>query len=571
MIHCNKFSPLASLILGALLFNVFVERPPCLAQIYLSDVSHQSGINFQHYAGQTGKNYIIETITSGLASIDFDNDGLLDIYLPSGTALPGSTKKESPTNRLFRNLGNFKFQDVTISSGAGDLGFAMGVASADIDNDGNQDLIVTNFGQNVILQNRGDGSFKRIVLPNIKDYKRVCAGVSLFDADSDGNLDIYISNYVKFDYRDISRSLFGVPLAPGPKDFEPDSDTLLRNMGNETFTDISVSSGIAAVSGQGMGLVAFDFDSDGDVDVFVCNDSASNYLFENQGNLRFDEIALLAGLAHDVTGSRQASMGVDVGDVNRDGLLDLVTTNFSGEVPTVYINSGQGFFDDVGPKLGLGILEPFVSWGLGLADFDNDGYLDLFVACGYLIESLESANTINQFAMPNFLFKNKQGKSFENISNQSPAVQERRVSRGACVDDFDNDGAIDVVTLNLNDQPQVLRNQSSEIGNFLTVRLVGIASNRDAIGAVVKASTGELIQVQTCVAGRGYQSDFGRRLHFGLGNNNAIDKLEIKWPSGQSQLLKNITGNQFILIREGDDKIIQLTSLNTPSNLARQR
>ncbi len=521
--------------------------------IHFEDFVQSSGIVFEHFSGRSGHNYIIETVTAGLATFDFDRDGWIDVYFLNGANIGQQTAAAATTNRLFRNnLGTFV--DVTESSGAGDTGFGLGVAAGDFDNDGDQDLFVSNFGPNVLLVNNGDGTFERRQFPCDADRPKVGAGVALLDVEGDGNLDVYFANYVDFNFEQkISRLIYGVPAAPGPKDYNPEPDTLLRNMGDGSFADVSAAAGIAGVAGAGMGVVAFDFDSDRDTDIFVCNDSAANFLFENLGDFKFEEIGLLAGVAFDLTGAQQASMGADVADVDADGDLDLVTTNFIDEIPTLYRNSGQGYFDDVGAAMGLGSAARSLTWGVGFADFDLDSWPDMFVASGHLIDGISRVQDTEKFAQPNHIFHNMSGTVFRDVRDSvGSAGNATQVSRGVAVDDIDNDGDCDVVVLNLNDHPQLLRNTTQQKNNFLQLQLVGGKSNRDAIGAKVKIQLGNRTLLQEVIAGRGYQSHFGSRLTFGVGTATQIESLQVQWPSGTSQHLNKIRVNQNLLIREGD-------------------
>lgn len=543
--------PLALVWLGAFYATFFNECVGSYAlgqspKLRMEDVSAECGIEFQHFSGRTGKHFIIETVTSGLATFDYDGDGWLDVYLLNGAPLRGEGfQGPPPTNRLFRNVGGFRFEDVTERSLAGDTGFALGVAAGDYDNDGDEDLLISNFGPSVLLENLGDGTFRRLELAH-PEKPRVGAGVAMLDIEGDGDLDFYVSNYVDFSFdRDVSREIFGVPAAPGPKDYQPDTDSLYRNNGDGTFSDVSVSSGIAAVAGPGMGLVAFDFDGDQDTDVFVCNDSAANFLFENQGDGTFLESALFAGVACDVTGSRQASMGVDVGDIDHDGHLDMVTTNFMDELPTLYKNSGLGYFDDIGAAAGLGVADRSVTWGVCLKDFNNDAWADLFIAAGHLIDSVSQMNDAEKFEAPNLLLTNQRGQRFVNqVDAPEASVGRPKVSRGAVADDLDGDGRVDLVVLDLNDKPQVLRNTTTDVGHCLRLRLVGVNSNRSAAGAKVSVvSEGNDRQVDELLIGRGYQSHYGSVLHFGLKQATSCS-VEVVWPSGRRQQWNNLGSDQ---------------------------
>ncbi len=525
------------------------------APIVLEDVTQQSGIDFEHFSGRTNKYYIVETVTAGLATFDYDNDGLIDIYLLNATdPLSDIANPKGPTNHLFRNLGDMKFVDVTAQSGSGDLGFALGATAGDFDNDGDQDLFVSNFGPNILLANNGDGTFERREFSPTDKRRRVGAGVALLDIDQDGNLDLYFANYVDFSFdKRSTRFVFGVPGAAGPLDFNPDTSTLYRNMGDGTFRDISTSSGIDSAAGPGMGIVAFDFDGDLDTDIFVGNDSAANFLFENQGNSTFEDIALLAGVAYDLSGAQQGTMGADVADFDCDGDLDLVTSNYMGEIPTLYRNSGLGYFDDLGAALGLGTAAQSVKWGVGFADFDLDSWPDLFMASGHLQPNVTQIKDSDKFATPNYVFRNLNGKRFADVSSSvGSASKAVDASRGIALDDLDNDGDVDVVVLNLDGQPQLIQNSTKNSNHFLQLQLVGKHSNRDAVGSLVTVSAGEKVMSQAVVAGRGYQSHFGSRLTFGLGQTPRTWTVSVQWQGGAKQEFVNVAADQLIMLIEGE-------------------
>ncbi len=539
------------------------EQPTAgTAPIRLEDVTAETGIDFKHFSGRSGRRYIYETVSTGLVTFDFDNDGWVDIYCPNGRAIVPGVPNASMGNRLYRNLGGWRFADVTEAAGAGDDGFALGATAGDYDNDGDQDLLIANYGPSVLLENNGDGTFDRRPLDTGRAANgayRMSTGVAMFDYDGDGTLDFYVANYVQFDpNRGTQRLVFGIPAAPGPKDYVPDHDLLYRNDGQGGLVDVSRSSGIADYPGVGMGVAAYDFDGDGDVDVFVCNDTAPNFLFENDGQGRFEEIALLAGVAYDVTGAQQATMGADVGDVDNDGLLDLVTTNFSDETPTLYKYSGDGFFDDIGPAVGLGDAHRGVTWGVVLADFDHDARLDLFLGAGHLFDIVAELNTAEQFAMPNFLFHQRDGRLVD-ISDAISAVGgTRQVTRGVCGEDFDLDGDIDLVCLNFDGPVQVLENRSVLQGDAAQLCLVGRDSPRDGVGALVTVIDGHAGTRRFAVlSGRSYQSDFGRRIHVAT-PSPTLRTVAIRWPSGLEQRVENVaTGHRWMIV-EGEANAIDL-------------
>ena len=546
----NRLAPLVVFLCCCF---IYAHEAVGQSAIRLEDVTETTGITFRHFSGGTGKHFIVETVTSGLATFDYDDDGLIDIYLLSGAPLQSAKAPPGISCKLYRNQGGFQFVDVTEQAHAGERSFALGVAAGDYDNDGDQDLFVSNFGPNVLLENNGDGTFRRQLIEHAGSNKHVGAGVSLLDIDADGCLDVYLANYIKFSFdKGVNRQIFGIPAAPGPKDYDPDTSILLANEGSGGFRDISESSGIADLAGPGMGTIAFDFDGDRDTDIFVCNDSAANFLFENLGNSQFAEIGLLAGVAYDVTGSQQATMGVDVGDFDNDGLIDIVTTSFIDEMPALYRNSGSGYFDDVAAAVGLGVASRNVTWGVGFADFDSDAWPDLLVASGHLIAGVTRINDAEKFAAPNPIFRNLQGKRFNDVTKDiGTAGAAIQVSRGIALDDFDNDGRTDAVVLNLNDRPQVIRNATENDGTFLQLELIGVESNRDAVGSQVTVHAGGRQWVQQVIAGRGYQSHFGSRLSFGLDKYQRVDAVEVQWHGGETQLFDAVDSGTLVQLREG--------------------
>ncbi len=533
-------------------------KSDAMSEIRFEDVSSKTGIDFLHTDGGTGKHYIVETICSGLAIFDFDGDGLMDIYLLNGAYHEGKNPEDHPKNRLYRNMGNWRFEDVTDSAGVGDASHGLGTTVGDFDNDGDADLYVSNYGPKVFYRNNGDGTFTSIKDAPGTAVNRVGAGVSFLDIDADGDLDLYVANYIKFSYeKNVNRLIFGIPAAPGPKDYEPDNHQLFRNDGDGSFTDISIESGIGQSPGAGMGIVSLDFDRDGDTDLFICNDSAENFLWENDGTGKFTEIGLLAGVAYDYAGLRQASMGVDCADIDHDGFLDLVSTNFQDEIPNVYHNAEGKFFDDLGVSYGLGVATRSVKWGVALSDFDNDSFVDLFLACGHLIDTVGLLDNSVQFATRNFLLRNIKGKRFVDVSSAAGnGLKIEKASRAVGCEDLDQDGDLDLVILNLNSTPDILRNDTSAKGrHWIELRLVGLASNRDAVGSQVRVHTKSGEQIQEVHRGRGYQSHYGNDLHFGLGDSEVIDFVEVQWHSGTKEVFRNIpVDRKSTLIQGGASK-----------------
>ncbi|MCU0712089.1 MAG: CRTAC1 family protein [Pirellula sp.] len=521
-----------------------------------TDAQPQSGVDFEHFNGRTGKYFLVETIASGFATFDYDQDGWIDLYLLNGDFVNGydyskeiASKKiaeewrtKPPRSRLYRNVGGWRFVDVTESSGLDHIGLSVGATVADVNNDGYPEVFVCNHGINQLYWNRGDGTFEAD-LSNCRDNTvRTAGGASFLDIDNDSNLDLFVANYIKFDVqKKIVRTIFGVEASAGPLDYPPDGDSLFLSQGDGSFADISQSSGVSDAPKTGMGTIAFDFDRNGHQDVFVCNDSMVNQLFLNQGNRTFSDEALLSGVAYNYAGATMASMGVDCGDYDNDGKLDLVISNFEKEVPVLYRGQGDSLFDDVAVLSGLGIANRTIKWGIALTDLNNDSFLDVYIACGHLIDTANRLDDTTNFASKNILLMGTPERRFVDVTESSgPGLQEVKVSRGVCVDDLDNDGLLDVVVLNSNSQPTILKNDSTKQNHWVRVRTVGTTSNRDGIGALVKVRFGESERIAGVFSGRGYQSYYGRDVHFGLGKHSGMVDIEIVWPSGVSKVYHNL-------------------------------
>ncbi len=535
----------------------------CLAQspIRLREVTAETGIDFRHTDGGSGRRYVLEPMTAGLATFDYDSDGLIDIYFLNGAPLRGTHVDAPPKNRLYRNDGGWHFTDVTDRAGVGHTGYGLGVAAADYDNDGDQDLYLSNYGPNVLYRNNGDGTFTDVTEEagvatgnGVPAASKVGAGVCFLDADRDGDLDVYCANYMRFTYADhVPKTLDGIPRYAGPKDFDPEADLLFRNNGDGTFTDVSAESGIAAHKGTGMGMVCLDYDNDADTDVIVMNDVRGNFMFENDGSGRFEEIGLVAGMAYNVDGLELASMGADTGDFDNDGRIDFFQTSYSNELPALFRNTGDGFFEDATRASGAGIgAYQHVNWGTGFVDFDNDGDRDLFLANGHLQDNVHLWDDTTSYLVRNIVLMNTGGGKFVNVSDQcGDGLLPRLSSRGAALDDLDNDGRVDVVVLNSRRRPTILRNESDTGNHWLQIRLRGVKSNRDGVGARVEVIADKLHQVDEVHSGRGYQSHFGSRLHFGLGRRGRVDRITVRWIGGGVDVLENVGADQLITITEG--------------------
>jgi hypothetical protein len=533
--------------------KVAVARPTA---IRLANVTNETGIGFCHTDGNCGKFYLVEAAASGLATFDYDRDGLIDVYFLSGVPLPGAGPDAPPGgNALYRNLGGFRFEDVTAKAGVGAGGFGLGVAAADYDNDGDQDLYVSNFGPNVLYRNNGDGTFTNVAATaGVDDGDQFGAGVSFLDIENDGDLDLYVANYTKLDLQNQKeRTFLGIPVYAGPLDFEPIPHSLYRNRGDGTFEDVSEPSGIRAHPGLGMGTVCADFDDDGDTDIFVANDESPNFCFQNDGAGNFTEIASRAGLATNAHGKWVGNMGVDAADYDQDGRFDLFTTTYQREVPLLLHNLGGGMFEDIAARAAeTKRCYNNSKWGCGFADFDNDGRKDLFVGIGHLQVNIEQYDKTSAYAAtPMLLWNNGQGRFLDVSDSCGDGFKVMCVARGVALEDLDNDGRIDVVISNSRRPPVVLRNETQTAHHWLELELRGARANRDAVGARVRVTAGDLVQLDEVHSGRGYQSHFGSRLHFGVGERSRIDKIEVRWPGGFQESWTNVAVDQILPLTEG--------------------
>ena len=516
------------------------------------EVAVESGLPFRHFNDATGKYRLLETMGSGAALFDYDNDGNLDIFVANGCRLPVNEHSVGEGGKLFRNRGNGTFKEVTTEAGISGGGlFAMGTAVADYDNDGDVDLYLTGYPRSILLQNNGDGTFTDATeLAAVENSGHWATSAGFFDYNLDGFLDLFVGNYVKYDLsreRTCAKGEFQTYCHPSV--FDGDSSVLYRNNGDGTFSDRSVPSGIALFKGKALGVVFADYDLDGDPDIFVANDSVANFLFRNNGDGTFEEVGLNSGVAYDENGKARAGMGVDFGDYDQDGLLDLIVTNFVEEGNALFRNNGDGSFSEV--TYTTGILQSSylnVGFGVGFFDHDNDGDLDVFVANGHVSPGVEKYVDYVSFAQRNLLFENRGGHFEEGSADGYFSVQE--VSRGAAFGDIDNDGDIDIVITNNAGPLHLLRNDVGNRRNWLTLKLIGKKSNRDAIGARVKAWVKGRLQVAQVQRARSYLTSNDPRVHLGLGDADQVDELEVHWPSGALQKLHKLRANQIVTIEE---------------------
>jgi enediyne biosynthesis protein E4 len=544
---------MAALAVWACLVSETLAEGP----IVFLDVTPQTGIAFKHNDGSSGKHYILESMASGLATFDYDGDGLIDIYFLNGRPLRGTKTDADPKNRLYRNLGGFRFADVTDKARVGDAGYGLGVAIGDYDNDGRPDIYVNCFGPNVLYHNNGDGTFTDVTpQAGVARGATVGAGTNFLDADEDGNLDLFVANYVGFTYENhVTQLARGIPVYPGPRDYPNQPSNLFRNNGDGTFRDISADSGIAAHAGSGMGTVCMDYDNDGHTDIFVCNDQSWNFLFHGDGRAKFQDVALAAGVACSFSGEAMSSMGADCGDCFHDGRFHILVTDFEAERPALFRNLGKGLFEDAGVETGLAVGSlAYVKWGCGFVDFDNDGYKDVFIGCGHLQDLIWKASDRGSYEVRPVVFRNTGDGRFENVSDSAgDGAKVLLVARGVAFDDMDNDGRVDVAIQNSRRPPVILRNVSATGNHWIQVQLRGAKTNRDGVGARVKVVAGDLVQIDEVRSGRGYQSHFGSRLHFGLGKRDRVDRIEVRWTGGGVDVFDGLGVDRLVSIGEGTD------------------
>jgi len=536
--------------------------PPAAAQIRFTDIAARAGVDHVVRNSETRERYQIEPMTAGVAIFDYDNDGRLDIYFCNGATIPGLEKSdESLSNRLYRNGPGLVFEDVTARAGVRGAGYSMGVAAGDYDRDGWTDLYVTGVNRNILYRNKGDGSFEDVtasagVAGEVAGRGKVWSvGAGWIDYDNDGDLDLLVVNYCVWSPAMEKRC--GAP-ADGyrtychPDTYDPLPNILYRNNGNGTFSDVSAESGIGAHLGKGMGLAFADFDADGWMDVFIANDAWRNLLFRNRGDGRFEEIGLHAGVAYVDAGRPVSGMGVDFQDYDGDGRPDIFMTALSNETFPLFRNEGNGMFRDVTFESLLGGRSlAWGGWSTGMVDLDNDGHLDLFVAGGH-VQTNEELYTGRASRQPNRVFRNNGDGTFQDASRECGAdFQQAGLHRGAAFGDLDDDGRIDAVVTRLNEPVEIFHNQTEPSGHFLLLKLRGTASNPDGLGTSVRLVLGSgrsLVRHATTAVGYGGSRD--KRIHFGLGREDAIARLEITWPGGRRQVLENVAIDRILEICE---------------------
>ena len=529
------------------------------SSIRFENTVQNSRIKFALHNSVSPKRYTFETMVGGVALFDYNNDGLLDIFFTNGAAIPSLEKSDSSYwNRLFRNNGDGTFADVTEKAGLQGIGYSMGVAAGDYDNDGFVDLYVTGLNHNQLFHNNGNGTFSDVtskagvagMVPKLGKAWSVAAG--WFDYNNDGRLDLFVVNYLNYNLSNATPCVQqGHPAYCSPVDFLGTPNILYRNNGDGTFTDVSERSHISQYIGKGMGLAFADYDNDGFTDIFVSNDTFENFLFHNKGDGTFAEVALQAGVAYNAFGNPIAGMGADFRDIDNDGRPDIFETAMFGEGFPLYKNAGDPQFQDVTATAGLAALTSrSTAWGVGIFDFDNDGNKDMFTANSDILDnSMELAH--RPFALPNRVFRNRGSLKIEDVSlSAGPSFQVPAAHRGAAFGDLNNDGKIDAVVTVLNGSPEIWMNRTSDHNHWISLNLVGVKSNRDGLGTKVKITTNLGSQYNQATTAVSYNSSSDKRVHFGLGSVAVVDSIELAWPSGTRQVLKNIKADQVLTVTE---------------------
>jgi enediyne biosynthesis protein E4 len=526
------------------------------------NVAGKAGIKTKTVYGDEHRNrYLLETTGSGAAFIDYDNDGWEDIFLVNGTRLDGVAGSEQPTNRLYRNNGNGTFAEVTAKAGLTRSNWGQGVCVGDYDNDGFDDLFISGFGKNALYHNNGNGTFTEVAEKAgvANNRTRWGSGSAFVDYDRDGLLDLFVASYINLDLKSAPLPETGpclyksVMVACGPPGLAGGVNALYRNNGNGTFTDVSEKAGITKTNGTySLGVLVADFDNDGWPDIYVANDSSPAALYHNNRNGTFTDIGIEAGCAFSIDGKPQAGMGVTAGDYDRDGWLDIFKTNFAGDTSSLYHNVGKGVFDDVTFPAGVGVNTRWLGWGCGFLDVDNNGWLDIFLVNGHVYPEVEKLTTEAGYAQRKVLYRNLQDGRFADVSEQAGgAVVEPSPARGCAFGDYDNDGRIDILINPVNAVPELLHAESANQNNWIKIKTVGTKSNRNGIGARIKCVTADGTQIDEVRSGGSYYSQNDLRVHFGLGKNQKAVSIEIRWPSGRVETLKDTAANQLIVVKEG--------------------
>jgi enediyne biosynthesis protein E4 len=537
------------------------EKPPVAPAVHFSDITAAAGITFQHTVSPE-KKYLIESMPGGVLLLDYDGDGWLDIYFTNSPTVDMAVQGQKAKSALYRNNHDGTFTDVTEKAGLGYPCWAMGGAVGDYNNDGWPDMLITCEEGMVLYRNNGDGTFTDVTRQAHLTDSRWSTGAAFGDYDGDGFVDLMVSRYVEFDLNHLPQfgvgatcRFRGIPVQCGPRGMKGLGDSLYHNNGDGTFTDVSKAAGVDDPSGYyGLGVVWSDFNDDGRPDLFIADDSTPNYLYRNDGKGHFSDVSYISGTAVSSDGGEMAGMGIAICDFNHTGRFSIHVTNFEDQSNSLYRNDGNMAFTDVAYAAGIGqITIPYLGWGTGCVDFDNDGWPDLFVVNGHVYPQVDSLVAGAKYRQRKLVFLNRRDGTFADVNNSAgPALTIPQPSRGAAFGDLDNDGRIDVVVENLDGLPMVLHNESSGSAHWISLQLVGTRSNRLALGAKVRVVAGSLSQIDEVRSGGSYLSQNDLRLHFGLGSADRVGRVEIRWPSAGTQMLQNLASDHFYIVKEGE-------------------
>jgi hypothetical protein len=530
-----------------------------------TNIAREAGLDAKIvFGGATANKYLIETTGTGVAMIDYDGDGRLDLFFVNGSTLEGFPAGGAPTNHLYRNAGGGRFEDVTERAGLAASGWGQGACVGDYDNDGKDDLLVSYWGQNHLYHNTG-GRFEDVTRAAGLSESRVrwYTGCAFFDYDRDGRLDLIVANYIDLDLKtaptpDSGLCRYkGLEVACGPPGLTGGRNLLYHNRGDGTFEDVSEKSGITRASGTyGLGVSTLDFDNDGWTDVYVANDSNPSALYRNNHDGTFTDIGIKAGCAYSQDGKPQAGMGIAIGDYDHNGTMDIFKTNFAGDTSTLYANTGNGLCEDRTFAGGIGLNTRWLGWGTSFVDLDNDGWLDLFLTNGHVYPEVRQLKTEAGYEQRKVVYRNLGNGRFADITEQlGPPVTDPKAGRGAAFGDLDDDGQIDVAIANVNDLPDLYRLNGNKANHWVTLKLVGTSSNRNAIGARVHCVSGGVEQWQEVRGGGSYLSQNDFRVHFGLGAATRVDRLEVRWPNGNEQSWQNLDVDRFHTLTEENGRV----------------
>ena len=532
------------------------------------NVARQAGLNHVTvFGGSAANKYLLETTGTGVAFVDYDEDGWLDLFFVNGTTLEGFPADKAPTNHLYRNKGDGTFEDVTARAGLGASGWGQGTCVGDYDGDGHDDLFVSYFGQNRLYRNRGNGTFEDVTraagLENPPGARpRWGTGCAFLDYDRDGRLDLFVANYIDLDLATAPTPesglcrYKGIQVACGPPGLTGGKNVLYHNRGDGTFEDVSEKSGMTRASGTyGLGVSTLDFDNDGWVDLYVANDSNPSALYRNNHDGTFTDIGVASGCAYSQDGKPQAGMGVAIGDYDRNGTMDIFKTNFAGDTSTLYANSGDGLCQDRTFASGIGVNTRWLGWGTAFVDLDHDGWLDLFLTNGHVYPEVVQIRTEAAYKQRKIVYRNLGNGRFVDVTDRlGEPVTTPKAGRGAAFGDFDNDGRIDVAVANINDTPDLFKLKIDGTNHWVTLKLVGVESNRNAIGARVHVIAGSDEQWQEVRGGGSYLSQNDFRVHFGLGAAARVDRVDVRWPNGREERWENLPGDRFHTLKEGSGR-----------------